>query len=291
MELRQLEYFLMVSKLNSFTRAAENLYVSQPTVTSAIRSLEEELGIQLFDRSQKVVALTNEGRVFLKHVEHVMHDVSTTISEMNELKNLSRGTVKIALPPAIAGTTYCRIFALFKRDYPALDFIIMEPGSRTAKQMLLRDETELAVIVCGEGDDLLDINPLFEQKLVACISPGHRLANHAQATLAALQSESLLLLSDDCDINYSALRALGKNSVSPAIVHTSSHVHTLLDMAAAGLGVALLTQAAAETDKRVMWLPLNPPVNIKFGLARKKDKYLSNAAQAFMNFTKGYFPR
>ena len=75
MEIRQLEYFLAVSDTGSFTRAAERLYVSQPAVTNAIRSLEEELGIQLFDRNQKLVSLTAEGQIFATHVEQVMHGI------------------------------------------------------------------------------------------------------------------------------------------------------------------------------------------------------------------------
>ena len=92
MEIRQLEYFLMVSRVNSFTRAAERLYVSQPAVTNAVRSLEEELGIQLFDRSQKQALLTTEGKIFFAHVEQIMNGISNTLEEINSLKNLSDGS-------------------------------------------------------------------------------------------------------------------------------------------------------------------------------------------------------
>jgi DNA-binding transcriptional LysR family regulator len=289
MELRQLEYFLMVSKLNSFTRAAENLYVSQPTVTSTIRCLEEELGIQLFDRSQKIVALTNEGRVFLKHVEHVMQDVSITISEMKNLKTLSQGTVKIAIPPAMAGSAFFQAFSLFKADYPAIIFAIEEPGSRTARQMLLRDETELAVVVCNEQSDFLDISPLFRQELGVCLSPSHKLSAMNCVTPADLKNDKLLLLGNDCDLHHLAIMRLNKTAPPVEIFHTSSHVHTLIDMVAAGIGVALLTQSAVENDRRIVWRPMDPSINIEFGLARRKDKYLANSAQAFVNYSKAYF--
>lgn len=289
MELRQLEYFLMVSKLNSFTRAAENLYVSQPTVTSTIRCLEEELGIQLFDRSQKIVALTNEGHVFLKHVEHVMQDVSITITEMKNLKNLSQGTVKIAIPPAIAGSSFFKVFSLFKADYPAIHFEIEELGSRSARQMLLRDEIELAVVVCNEPNDLLEIIPLFEQELVACFFRGHNLLQKKCVTSLDLKNEKLLLPKDDCDLHHMALREFRKISTPVEILYTSSQVQTLIDMAASEIGVALLARSAVENDRRIDWRPFNPSFTIEFGLARRRDKYLANAAQAFMNFSKNHF--
>ena len=86
MEIRQLEYFLMVSKVNSFTRAAELLYVSQPAVTNAVRTLEDELGIRLLDRSLKQATLTTEGKIFYAHVEKLMQGISNTLNEINALK-------------------------------------------------------------------------------------------------------------------------------------------------------------------------------------------------------------
>ena len=104
MELRQLEYFLMVSDLASFTRAAERLYVSQPAVTNAVRSLEEELGIQLLDRSQRKVTLTAEGKIFYRHIQNIMQGISTTLNEINDLKSHNRGHLTIGVTP-LAGIT------------------------------------------------------------------------------------------------------------------------------------------------------------------------------------------
>lgn len=89
MELRQLEYFLMVSDLTSFTHAAERLYVSQPAVTNAVRTLEEELGIQLFDRSQRKVALTTEGKIFYRHIQNIMQGISNN-TQRNQRSKISQ---------------------------------------------------------------------------------------------------------------------------------------------------------------------------------------------------------
>lgn len=97
MEIRQLEYFLTVTQAGSFTRAAERLFVSQPAITNAVRSLEEELGIQLFDRSQKQALLTAEGRIFASHVEQLMHGISNTLEEIRAIKDLASGVLRIGL--------------------------------------------------------------------------------------------------------------------------------------------------------------------------------------------------
>ena len=94
-EIKQLEYFLAVSETKSFTRAAERLFVSQPSVTNIIRNLEDELGIQLFERSQKQMLLTSEGRIFHSHVEHLMKGISHTLEEIAAIKNLNGGELSV----------------------------------------------------------------------------------------------------------------------------------------------------------------------------------------------------
>ena len=98
MELRQLEYFQMASRLKNITRAAERLRVSQPNITVAIKKLEAELGIQLFDRSQKQLALTPEGAVFLNRIELALRNIQDAVLEVNDYKQLQKGTIKIEVP-------------------------------------------------------------------------------------------------------------------------------------------------------------------------------------------------
>ena len=98
MELRQLEYFQMASRLKNITRAAERLRVSQPNITVAIKKLEAELGIQLFDRSQKQLALTPEGAVFLNRIELALRNIQDAVLEVNDYKQLQKGTIKIGIP-------------------------------------------------------------------------------------------------------------------------------------------------------------------------------------------------
>ena len=97
MELRQLEYFQMASRLKNITRAAERLRVSQPNITVAIKKLESELGIQLFDRSQKQLSLTPEGAVFLERVEVALRNIQDAVLEINDYKQLLKGTIKIGI--------------------------------------------------------------------------------------------------------------------------------------------------------------------------------------------------
>ena len=146
MELRQLEYFLMVSDLASFTRAAERLYVSQPAVTNAVRSLEEELGIQLLDRSQRKVTLTAEGKIFYRHIQNIMQGISTTLNEINDLKSHNRGHLTIGVTPLAGITSTSRLLAEFRAAYPNISISIAEHNVGQLLELLHSDKLDFAFV-------------------------------------------------------------------------------------------------------------------------------------------------
>ena len=146
MELRQLEYFLMVSDLTSFTRAAERLYVSQPAVTNAVRTLEEELGIQLFDRSQRKVALTTEGKIFYRHIQNIMQGISTTLNEINDLKSHNRGHLAIGVTPLAGITSTSRILAEFRCAYPNINISLIEKNVKGLVELLHDDKLDFIFV-------------------------------------------------------------------------------------------------------------------------------------------------
>ena len=115
MELRQLEYFQMASRLKNITRAAERLNVSQPNITVAIKKLETELGIKLFDRSQKQLSLTPEGNIFLNRIELALRSIQDAVLEVNDYKQLQKGTIKIGIPSMIGAYLFPKIFSSFQQ--------------------------------------------------------------------------------------------------------------------------------------------------------------------------------
>lgn len=289
MELRQLEFFLMVSKLNSFTRAAEQLYVSQPGVTSAIRSLEEELGIQLFDRSQKQVILTTEGRVFLNYVENVMRDISMTISGVNELKNLAKGTVRIGVPPLLAASLLPSLLFRFKSDYPSLELILVEEGSLSIQRSLEKNELDLGIVIEPQPSPALEIFPLTTQELTVCLNSGHALKHKASLALPELQEEQFILLKEDCLTRKAIMERFQHHQLTPRIFAESNHIQTIKGLVGCGAGISLLPSQTVAGDRQLLSLPLVPPLLIDIALLRPKDKYMSHAAQAFCNFIKNSY--
>ena len=145
MEIRQLEYFVCVVETNSFTKAAEKQYVSQPCITHSIHKLEEELGFELFDRSQKKSPLTDEGKRFYLRACKLLNELRDTMTEMNELRNLSRGTINLAIPPMIGSCLFPYLFTSFQTKYPHLTLNVCEEGSFSAHRMIEQEELDLGI--------------------------------------------------------------------------------------------------------------------------------------------------
>lgn len=185
--IRQLEYFLTICEAGSFTRAAERLYVSQPAVTNAIRSLEEELGIQLFDRSQKLATLTAEGRIFAGHVEKIMHGITRTVEEIHSLRNLTSGVLDIGLTALGGQFAIISLLKAYRHAYPDIQMILHEDTTGNLQQALIEEKLDLAIFAPWQKNNSLSYEMLDEEELVVCCSRHHALHRRNSVALADLK--------------------------------------------------------------------------------------------------------
>lgn len=146
MELRQLEYFIAVCELKSFTKAAQKLYVSQPTITSAINVLEKELHVKLFVRSGRQFALTMEGAVFYNHVKLVMQDVNIAIRELDSLAQTRQQSLKIAVD-AFIYDYFISAYSTFMHDYTHAKLYVHECSASSALSLLSTESVDAALVL------------------------------------------------------------------------------------------------------------------------------------------------
>ena len=280
MEIRQLEYFLMVSRVNSFTRAAERLYVSQPAVTNAVKSLEDELGIQLFDRSQKQALLTTEGKIFFAHVEQIMTGISNTLEEINSLKNLGAGTVNIGLT-AFGGIPSC-VFLLkeFIESYPNIKISVREDKTETLQKLLVEDKLDFAFVFSGEEKAALVYLNLPPQELALCCNRRHRFRRQNFLPLEELRNETFILPKSVKEI---LAKTFDASEIFSNVVAEVSHIQTIKSLVSAGVGVSILPEEIFEQDDNLIGVALEPPIYLQPAVAYKKNRKRSHAAEAFLS--------
>lgn len=286
MELRQLEYFQMASRLKNITRAAERLNVSQPNITVAIKKLETELGIQLFDRSQKQLSLTAEGEIFLNRVNQALRQLNDGILEMNDYKDLQKGSIKIGIPAMIGSYLFPRIFSSFKKKYPFLDVYLYEEGSIAIRDKLEKNELDFGIVILTNASTNLETLPMAAADIVACVSPENPLARCQHITPSDLNEIDMITLKEGSYLRQEILNTLKAEGVQPHIVLESNLIATIMGLVAMNAGVTFLPDFIAKDSHGITILPLKPTLSIELGVAWKKDRYLSKANRCFIDFCK-----
>jgi DNA-binding transcriptional LysR family regulator len=288
MELRQLECFYLVSTLKNFTRAAEQLHLAQPSVTNAIHSLENELGIRLFDRTQKKVSLTVEGQAFQLRTEKILHEVQEALTEMSDFRQLAKGSIKLAVPPMIGAYLFPNIFTHFSQAHPGLELTVFEEGSVAARKMLEKEELDLGIIILPHSSNVLNTIPISQQQIVLCVAPGHQLSCEPSVSFDKLKEERFILLKEDSFHRHAVISECNKHHFAPKVVFSSNQLQTIRALVASRAGISFLMQMVTEDDPHIVGIPLAEPIHIAIGLAWKKDRYLSKASQAFIRFIKNH---
>ena len=287
MELRQIEYFCMVGKLHSFTGAAEQLHISQPSITQAIRKLENEIDVQLFDRSKKKAALTVEGQAFFVRMEKILEDCQQAVQEAKDFKTWRKGTVKLGVPPMIGSYLFPDIFYGFKQAYPGLQLIAFEETSslETANK-LEKDELDLAIIILPEKSETLNTLVITQEQLVLCMHPNHPLGQQKSVGFEQLKNEQFILLKERSYQHQIVISRCLRQHFLPNTILTSNQIKTIKNLIVNGSGISLLMTMVVRDDPQIAIVPLSEPIIFDIGLAWKKEKCLSNASMAFIKFLK-----
>lgn len=286
MELKQLEYFLTISKLKSFTMAADQLYISQPGITSAIRRLEDELGVELFAKKRKTAVLTPEGKIFANHIENVINDVNNALHKVEELKNLSKGTIHVGISPVSSISTASFLIAKFNALYPDLELIFAEDSSENLQRRLEEDELDIAFLVLDVPNETLDAFALTTQELVVGLPSFHMFKGKTSLTPEILQKEKLVLLKHGCPIRQRLDTYFSEASCQLTASLETNYIQTILRLVLCGAGITILPAEAFEGNTNFTTVPLEQPLAVTTYAACRKAHTMSKATQTLLDFIK-----
>ena len=289
MELLQLHYFRTVARLEHVTRAAEELRVAQPALSKTIARLETELGVPLFDRRGRRVALNTCGRAFLRHVDHVFMALEDGRQELADLASLARGTVTIA---ATTLHLLADLLSAFRDHYPEVNFRLSQASTAEMQAWLVSGEIDLCLASAPIAGLALRSVALFTEDILLAVPPRHRLAGRGCIPLGEVAAEPFISAKRGYwsrDLTDEACRQAG---FIPHIICEGDEPGALRRLVATGLGVAFLPTSAqrAGAGPEVAWLHLTEPVCQRtVSLVWREGRYLSAAVRRFRQFTVEYF--
>ncbi len=287
MEIRQLQYFVQAARLNSFSRAAESLFITQPTISKMIRNLEEELGADLFYREGKSIRLTDAGEILLAKAQNIVESFVSLSSELDGLRNLQRGHIRIGLPPMVGASFFPAVIGEFHRRYPDVTIRLHEDGAKKVEDDVETGLLDIGAIVLPVNTAKFHCFTFVEEKLELLVPVGHRLAGADFVALKELEAEEFVLFREDFALHDRIITECVKAGFQPKVVYESSQWDLISRMVAAGMGIALLPETICrDMDRtRIAVIPLTEPViPWQLGMIWRRDRYLSFAAKEWIAF-------
>jgi len=282
MELHQLRYFVAVAEERHFTKAARGLHVAQPSVSRAIRVLEEELGTSLFHRMKGNVALTPAGETLLPWARRVLADVDGATGEVRELADLRRGRLAVGATPSLTITLLPPALAKFHSAYPGIDLVLQEAGSRDLVRELEQGALDVALVILPVSHETLETSPLLREELVVAVAPDHALASRRTIPIADLKGVPLVMFRDGYDLRAATVAACRRAGFEPLFALEGGEMDGVLRLAAAGLGVAVVPSLVIDPAGPLKAVRLAEPLTRTIGFANRKDRHLSRAGREFV---------
>ncbi|MBN3852830.1 LysR family transcriptional regulator [Paraburkholderia sp. Ac-20340] len=274
-----------VVRQNGFRRASDVLHVTQPAISRAISSLEEEAGAQLLIREPKGVTLTPEGGVFYRHATLILRQSENLLSELRDLRSMAKGVLRVGLPHMTGATFFGSVITELRRKYPGIQLLITEYGTNQARGALANGDIEIAAAMLPIQDDWAITQPFGNDRLVLLCAKDHLLAAKHQVSLGELSGEPFIGFSEDFKVNELIDQLCAKHGYRPNVVGRSAHLDLIVSMVVAGMGVALVPESASRKVKssRLAILPVADPGTVyDLALVRVKDSYLSNGGRAWI---------
>lgn len=284
MDLRQIRAFVAVARERNFTRAAESLHIAQPAVSMAIARLEDELELTLFNRERKQITLTAEGETFLRHAERILYDCRAADMEMTEMKGLTRGEVRIGIPPMMSSYYFPRVIRDFRTRFPSLQLSVLGEGAARIQRLIATGEIDMGVIAGSRIPEGLVSRCFLREEIVACVPATHPLAKRACLRPDELLAEPLILFKKGYymrELTDELLRGLDSQ---PRVVFETNLFSLVRSLVREGVGVSTLLRMVVADEQGIAAISFDPPLHLDLHIAWQADGYLSRANRAFVDF-------
>ncbi|MEU5951548.1 LysR substrate-binding domain-containing protein [Streptomyces sp. NPDC047525] len=283
MQFQQLLYFVAVAETRHFTRAAEQVHVSQPSLSQQVRALEKELGAELFSRARGNIALTDAGEALLPLARRILADADTARIEVQELAQLRRGRIRLGATPSVCTGLLPDVLRAFHDRHPGIQLLLEESGSHDLVRELARGALDLAVVVLPlpSPSPALTTVELLREDLVVVSSPDTPKFGGTSVRVADLERERLVMFRHGYDLRELTVAACRAEGFEPEFAVEGGEMDAVLGFVQAGLGVAVVPRMVAERAGRGLRMtPLaRPTLHRTIALAHRSDVAPPRAAR------------
>jgi len=244
--LRALHYFVTLADIKHFSKAADACFVSQPTLSTQIRKLEEELGVQLVERSPKNIMLTPAGEEIAVRAQQVLNDIEQIRIVARRSTKPAEGTLRLGLFPTLAPYLLPHVVPQIRRLYPRLHMQLAEEKTEEILRLLRRGSLDAALLALPVPEDGLEVEILFKEPFVVALPAHHALAARPDIGMGDLEGSELLLLEEGHCLREHALEVCALAGAHERVDFHATSMETLRQMVAADVGITLMPILAVQ---------------------------------------------
>lgn len=293
MEFRQLKYFIEVAEREHVSEAAAHLHVAQSAISRQIANLENELGVQLFEREGRNVKLLPIGKIFLIHAKEAMKAIDYAKKQMDEYIDPERGSIKIGFPTSLASSLLPRVLSEFKSTYPNIHFHLRQGSYNFLIDAVKDRELDIAFIgpVLTE-DPNVNGDVLFQEKLHLLTPNNHRLSKRKSIYLTELKDEDFVLFPKGYIFERLVIDACNSVGFHPHVTTEGEDLDAIKGMVAAGIGITILPESAIGELQSMYTsqIPISSPdLRRSVGMITPRHRELAPSEKVFYQFVINYF--
>ncbi|WP_265557153.1 transcriptional regulator CynR [Serratia grimesii] len=284
MLLRHIRYFLAVAEQGNFTRAAEVLHVSQPTLSQQIKQLEEKLGTPLFDRTGRAVRLTDAGAAWMRYARLALQDLEAGTRAIHDVATLERGSLRLAMTPTFTAYLIGPVIDAFYRRYPGVSVSIHEMTQDRIEAQLAEDRLDLGIAFGQAQSADIEAEDLFSESLNMMVGTHHPLAQQREPLSAqAFEQQPLVLLSEDFATRQFIDDYCQRLGIRPRVAMEANAIGAIIDIVRRSQLATLLPAAIALENPQLHPVSLIDAMPVRqVVMLQRKGAYRSAASQAFI---------
>ncbi len=270
MELHQLRYFHAVARAGSFTRAAEELGIGQPSLSQQIRVLEKKIGTPLFERLGRSVKLTAFGEALLEPAQRILQDVAMAESSLANLRDGVRGRLRVGVIPTIMPYWVAPRIVDFQKQFPEVDVQLVEDLTPRLVEQLQLGDLDIAIASLPVKNQDIICSELFREPLYLAVAKGHPLAEKPTVDMRSFVNEPLLLLKEGHCLRDNVLMVCTRSKAELRSIFESNQLESIFQLIRAGFGVTLAPAMASSHGAGCAFIRLKGSQTRRVGYLRAR---------------------
>lgn len=290
MTLQQLRYFCVMTEVLHYTRAADQLYISQPSLSYALGELEKELGVPLFEKRGRQTFLTKFGEAFLPYAKNALSELSKGEAKLLEMSSPTGGNINLGYIYSVGSTTMPRLVENFylHQGNRQITFTFQQSMTQVLVERLLEGSLDL-LLSSNPTHDSIEAFPFYQQELFLVVNDSHELAERESVKLEEMAGENLISINHNTTLYKLIDSSLKSVSINPHILFEVDECNSIAAFVNAGVGIAIMPRIPLLESYAVKVIPFENGLKRDISLLWAKDRHMMPAVKCFVDYVKNEY--